>query len=318
MITQAQIKQFQAISPKGLPSYMMPNYETIKEMLDITTDADDLNALGVSEDFDVFFKEYRKTVAAPKMTTSSTAVKTTPKKQTNGSSNPFSEGDYVKYLNQVYLVKAPTQKGFINLYRNDPKEGSVNLGIEEKYWDDFKYANKESYQKSTQKTVTATKGTLADKQAKARATAKTPSGNNTNAQKMLDKSNLQKSVQEKYELVKQNARFKNQIGEELTNYLKENRPRLGLGGLPIDYEIEQLKAKDRFYTNLLKNDKDDFKAIAKRLGLTFKTVANTATPSAYRKKDDKGKPMQAMKPTASKPDTRTAKQKDNDAWNWLK
>lgn len=256
MITQAQIKQFQAISPNALPAYMMPNYQTIKEMLDITTDANDLNELGVGEDFDVFFTAYQKTVAAPKMTTSSTAVK----------------------------QKATSQKSTATKASNQPRAAKAK-------------GNSDSEK---------------------RAAAKTPTGNKTNANKMLIKANLEKDVSEKYILVKQNARFKNNIGEELTRYLKDNVVRLGLGGLPIDYEIEQLKAKDKFYTNLLKNDKEDFKAIAKRLGLTFKTVANSATPSAYRGKDDKGKPLPAQKAVKSNPDTRTAKQKDNDAWNWLK
>lgn len=258
MITQAQINQFQAISPNALPAYMMPNYETIKEMLAITTDANDLNELGVGEDFDVFFTAYKKTVTAPKMTTSSTAVKTAP-------------------------AKPAAQK-------QAKPAGS-----------------------------TAQKDSLAEKQTKARASAKTPTNSlSKERQKQNEKRVLEISVADKYTLVKQNARFKNNIGEELTRYLKENVVRLGLGGLPIDYEIEQLKAKDKFYTNLLKNDKEDFKAIAKRLGLTFKAVANSATPSAYRKKDEKGKPLPAQKAVKSSPDNRTAKQKENDAWNWLK
>lgn len=263
MVTQQKINQFQSINPSMLNANLKEGYEFINQYLSFGDSIDSLNSekefVGA---FDVFFKGYESTVSKPKMTTTSTAVKTAPKQA------------------------------------------------------------KSAVQQSKPTGSTATKAKTIDPKGQAdsakRAAAQTPSGNNTNAQKTLDRANLQKSVQEKYELVKQNARFKNQIGEELTNYLKTNVVRLGLGGLPIDYEIEQLKAKDKFYTNLLKNDRDDFKAIAKRLGLTFKTQSNMSTPSAYRKKDEKGKPMPAQAAVKSKPDNRTAKQKDNDAWNWLK
>ncbi len=249
MITQAQVNQLMRMNANNLPKEVLPNYQTIKSILDITTDVSELNDLGIEKDFNAFFSGYDKFVPAPKMTTTSTATKTAPK--------------------QV--------------------------------------ASKPATSSASKPTVSAKKGSLAERQAKARFTANTPSGNKTNADKILDKANLQSKVQELYELVKQNARFKNQIGEELTKYLKENVVRLGLGGLPIDYEIEKLKAKVKFYSNLLKNDKDDFKAIAKRLGLSFRDMGKNVQASLQKKGI-------AVKSATA----RTEKQKENDAWNWLK
>jgi hypothetical protein len=135
--------------------------------------------------------------------------------------------------------------------------------------------------------------------------------------KQNEKRILEIEVAKKYELVKQNARLKNNIGEELTKYLKENVVRLGLGGLPIDYEIEQLKAKNKFYTGILKNDNEDFKVIARRLGLSYRSGSLTATPKAFRKRDADGKYAAAVV-AKRKPETRTPKQRESDGWKWVK
>jgi hypothetical protein len=156
------------------------------------------------------------------------------------------------------------------------------------------------------------------KEGKKRASAK----NSVNSlskerQKQNEKRILEIEVAKKYELVKQNARLKNNIGEELTKYLKENVVRLGLGGLPIDYEIEQLKAKNKFYSGILKNDNEDFKVIARRLGLSYRSGNLTATPKSFRKRDGDGKYAAAVV-AKRKPETRTPKQRDSDGWKWVK
>jgi hypothetical protein len=227
MITQAQVNQLMQMNANNLPKEVLPNFETIKSILEITNDVNELNDLGIEKDFTTFFKGYDKFVPAPKMTTSSTAKK--------AQAKPV----------------APTA--------TTQQRASAKM-----------QGNALSKEKAKQK------------------------------QKQI----LEVSVVEKYDLVKQNARFKNDIGEELTAYLKENVPRLGLGGLPIDYEIEQLKAKDKFYSNLLKGDSADFKAIAKRLGLTFTDRGAAARASAVKKGISKAQPK--------------TKTDNKSIWSWLK
>jgi hypothetical protein len=74
------------------------------------------------------------------------------------------------------------------------------------------------------------------------------------------------------QLVVSNAEFKERIGQEMNEHLKI----VGLAGLgnkktlPPELEIIQLNEKIKFYKNLIRGDKDDFKAIAKRIGLDFR------------------------------------------------
>lgn len=81
--------------------------------------------------------------------------------------------------------------------------------------------------------------------------------------------------QELYELkqmVISNAKFKERIAEEMQSHLKE----VGLAGLGSvnsptqEMILVDLNSKISFYKNLIRGDKDDFKAIAKRIGLDFR------------------------------------------------
>lgn len=67
--------------------------------------------------------------------------------------------------------------------------------------------------------------------------------------------------------VKQNSKFKDKLSKELSEYLQKNQ--MGLGAKSDDSELTQLRAKNKFYKNLLAGDKADFKAIARRVGYDY-------------------------------------------------
>lgn len=83
------------------------------------------------------------------------------------------------------------------------------------------------------------------------------------AQKRAELSELQS-------IVRSNSDFKEKIAEEMQAHLKS----VGLAGLgkqlTPELELVQLNQKITFYKNLIRGDKDDFKAIAKRVGLDFR------------------------------------------------
>ncbi|MDI9862608.1 hypothetical protein [Flectobacillus roseus] len=65
-----------------------------------------------------------------------------------------------------------------------------------------------------------------------------------------------------------NAKFKEKLAGELKKHLSLEQS--SLSGSAIENEISVLKKQKTFYSNLLKGDKSDFKAIALRVGLDFK------------------------------------------------
>ena len=80
------------------------------------------------------------------------------------------------------------------------------------------------------------------------------------------KIQLKKELLQMMAKVKENSKFKDKIAKELQQYVKQVN--IGLGAIK-DEEFIKLKAKHKFYKNLLAGDTADFKAIAKRVGLTY-------------------------------------------------
>ncbi len=87
-----------------------------------------------------------------------------------------------------------------------------------------------------------------------------------NAKINEQKIQLKKELMMMVAKVKENAKFKEKVAKELQQYLKQVN--IGLGAIK-DEEFIKLKAKHKFYKNLLAGDTADFKAIAKRVGLTY-------------------------------------------------
>ncbi|MEA5425398.1 hypothetical protein [Arcicella lustrica] len=82
----------------------------------------------------------------------------------------------------------------------------------------------------------------------------------------LLKQTLRDEIKQMLEQVKENSKFKDKIFLELSKYLQKNQT--GLGARKDD-ELTKLKARHKFYKNLLKGDTADFKAIAKKVGLSY-------------------------------------------------
>ncbi|MEA5402604.1 hypothetical protein VB776_06745 [Arcicella sp. DC2W] len=81
------------------------------------------------------------------------------------------------------------------------------------------------------------------------------------------KEQLREENKELIAKVKQNSKFKDKLSKELSEYLQKNQ--MGLGAKSDDAELKQLRAKNKFYKNLLAGDKADFKAIARRVGYDY-------------------------------------------------
>lgn len=86
--------------------------------------------------------------------------------------------------------------------------------------------------------------------------------------------------------VVENAEFKQKIAASLRSYLQANKINIaGLAGNSPDAEqIAKLKLQKKFYENLLRGDRADFKAIAQRIGLSYRKgkvvkSKNTSKPS---------------------------------------
>jgi len=104
---------------------------------------------------------------------------------------------------------------------------------------------------------------------------------------------LEMEVAKNKALVAKNAKFKEKIGDELKNYLRENKAELSLGATPEKIELQKLRQKNRFYINILKGDKSDFLAIAQKIGYSYKNL----TPSG--RKTDKSSNEPKKRATAS-------------------
>lgn len=143
----------------------------------------------------------------------------------------------------------------------------------------FKEAVEYAYNGTVAKNV---KGKLTVKNVEvAKPAAKTKSNKKTEAEKEKEalakkevvKEKLEKEVKELLAKVKANAKLKDKIVSEVKIYLNAN----GLAGKPdkkpmtLDEKIKMLKHKKHFYTNILSGDKADFKAIGKRVGLSYRT-----------------------------------------------
>ena len=82
----------------------------------------------------------------------------------------------------------------------------------------------------------------------------------------LLKQTLRDEIKQMLEQLRSNSKFEKKIASELSKYLQKNQ--IGLGASKDD-ELTKLKAKHKFYKKLLAGDTADFKAIAKRVGLSY-------------------------------------------------
>ena len=82
----------------------------------------------------------------------------------------------------------------------------------------------------------------------------------------LLKQTLRDEIRQMLEQLRSNSKFEKKIASELSKYLQKNQ--IGLGASKDD-ELTKLKAKHKFYKKLLAGDTADFKAIAKRVGLSY-------------------------------------------------
>ncbi|WP_337044238.1 hypothetical protein [Emticicia sp. 17c] len=89
-------------------------------------------------------------------------------------------------------------------------------------------------------------------------------------QQKLDE--LRKEVETLRLLVISNAKFKNKLGDEVKAYLQSKglNTRVGLGSTSDAIKI--LKEKKKFYSFLLNGDTTDFKVIARRLGILYRST----------------------------------------------
>lgn len=99
---------------------------------------------------------------------------------------------------------------------------------------------------------------------------------------------LKNEIRELKARVISHAELKEKIASELSKYLKSQPT--GLSGTDLENEILKLKKQKTFYSNLLKGDKADFKAIAQRVGLDYRksTLKAKKTLAGIAQKPKKG------------------------------